>query len=141
VGKVGAVFSSLFHGRGPSIDERQRDADSHALSLKNDPAARFAYLSGNSDWNHDNGGSSDNAVFLQRYRDMLSGTTKMVTDQQNWQNEFVNLLKTDPAKAVEFSRNKPDFRSQFSDVQRQASNLGVRMRVDDGRLVYANISR
>ncbi|MFL6630741.1 MAG: filamentous hemagglutinin N-terminal domain-containing protein [Massilia sp.] len=141
VGKVGAVFSSLFHGRGPSIDERQRDADSHALSLKNDPAARFAYLSGNSDWNHDNDGSSDNAVFLQKYRDMLSGTTKMVTDQQNWQNEFVNLLKTDPAKAVEFSRNKPDFRSQFSDVQRQASNLGVRMRVDDGRLVYANISR
>ena len=63
----------------------------------------------------------------------------MVTDQQNWQRTFIDLLKTDPAKAVEFSRDKPDFRRQFYDVQRQASNLGVRMRVDDGQLVYANI--
>jgi filamentous hemagglutinin family protein len=139
VGKVGAVFSSLFHGSGPSIDERQRDADSHALSLKNDPAARFAYLSGNSDWNHDNDGSSDNAVFLQKYRDMLAGTTKMVTDQQNWQKTFVDLLKTDPARAVEFSRNKPDFRGQYVDVQRQATSLGVKLRVADGQLTYANM--
>jgi filamentous hemagglutinin family protein len=141
VGQVGAVFSDLFHGGGPSIYERQRDADSHALGLKNDPAARFAYLAGNSEWNHDNDGSSDNAVFLQKYRDMLGATTQMVTDQQNWQKQFVNLLQTDPARAVEFSRNKPDFRSQYNDVQRQAANLGVRMRVDNGQLVYANIPR
>ncbi len=141
VGKVGEVLSDLARGGGPSIYERQREADSHALGLKNDPAARFAYLAGNTDWNHDNDGSSDNAVFLQKYKDMLDATTKMVTDQQNWQKTFVNLLQTDPAKAVEFSRNKPDFRSQYYDVQRQATNLGVRMRVDDGQLVYANLPR
>lgn len=139
VGKVGTVFSSLFHGSGPSIYERQRDADSHALSLKNDPAARFAYLSGNSDWNHDNDGSRENAAFLQQYKDMLGATTKMVTDQQNWQKEFVDLLKTDPARAVEFSRNKPDFRGQYADVQRQATSLGVKLRVADGQLTYANM--
>ena len=53
----------------------------------------------------------------------------------------MNLLQTDPAKAVEFSRNKPDFAAQYWDVQRQATNLGVRMRVDDGQLVYANLPR
>lgn len=139
VGKVGAVFSDLAHGGGPTIYERQREADSHALGLANDPAARFAYLSGNTDWNHDGDGSRDNAVFLQKYTDMLKATTKMVTDEQNWQKTFVDLLKTDPAKAVEFSREKPDFRGQFYDVQRQGASLGVRMRVDDGQLVYANI--
>jgi hypothetical protein len=141
VGKVGAVFSDLAHGGGPTIYERQREADSHALSLKNDPAARFAYLSGNTDWNHDGDGSHDNAVFLQQYTDMLKATTKMVTDEQNWQKTFINLLQADPAKAVEFSREKPDFRGQYFDVQRQAAILGVRMRVDDGQLVYANIPR
>lgn len=141
VGKVGAVFSDLARGGGPSIYERQREADSHALGLKDDPAARFAYLNGNSDWNHDNDGSRENAVFLQQYKDMLNATTKMVTDQQNWQKTFINLLQTDPARAVEFSRNKPDFTSQYWDVQRQASRLGVKMRVDDGQLVYANMPR
>jgi hypothetical protein len=139
VGKVGAVFSDLFHGGGPSIYERQRDADSHALRLANDPAARFAYLSGNADWNHDGDGSRANAVFLQQYTDMLKATAKMVTDEQNWQKTFVNLLQTDPAKAVEFSREKPDFTGQYQDVRMQASRLGVRMRVEDGQLVYANI--
>jgi filamentous hemagglutinin family protein len=139
VGKVGAVVSDLFHGSGPSIYDRQRDADSHALSLKNDPAARFAYLNGNSDWNHDNDGSRENAVFLQQYKDMLNATTKMMTDQQNWQKEFINLLQTDPARAVEFSRNKPNFTGQYRDVQNQASRLGVKLRVADGQLVYANV--
>jgi len=138
VGKVGAVFSDLFHGGGPDIYQRQRDADSHALSLKDDPAGRFAYLAANPAWNHDGDGSRDNAVFLQKYTDMLKATTKMVTDQQNWQKTFVDLLKTDPAKAVEFSRNKPDFSGQYWDVQRQAFNLGVKLRVQDGQLVYAN---
>jgi hypothetical protein len=138
VGKVGAVFSDLVHGDGPSIYERQRDADRHALSLVNDPAGRFAYLSGNPDWNHDGDGSRDNAVFLQQYTDMLKATAKMVTDEQTWQKTFVDLLKTDPAKAVEFSRNKPDFTDQYWDVRMQASRLGVRMRVQDGQLVYAN---
>jgi hypothetical protein len=141
VGKVGDVFSGLARGGGPSIYERQREADSHALGLKNDPAARFAYLNGNTDWNHDNDGTRENAVFLQQYKDMLNATTKMVTDQQNWQKTFINLLQTDSAKAVEFSRNKPDFTSQYWDVQRQASRLGVKMRVDDGQLVYANMPR
>jgi filamentous hemagglutinin family protein len=138
VGKVGGVFSSLFHGSGPSIYQRQRDADSHALELKNDPAARFAYLSSNPDWNHSNDGSSDNAVFLQKYRDMLAATTRMVTDQQTWQKQFLNLLQTDSAAAVEFSRTKPDFRGQAFDVQMQAVRLGVKMRVDNGQLTYAN---
>lgn len=139
VGKVGAMVSDMAHGGGPNIYQRQRDADSHALTLKDDPAARFAYLSANPAWNHDGDGSSDNAVFMRQYTDMLNATTKMVTDQQNWQKTFLKLLQTDPAKAVEFSRDKPDFRAQFYDVQRQASRLGVRMRVDDGQLVYANI--
>jgi filamentous hemagglutinin family protein len=141
VGKVGAVFSDLFHGGGPNIYERQREADSHALSLVNDPAARFAYLSGNADWNHDGDGSRANAAFLQQYTDMLKATTKMVTDEQNWQKTFVNLLQTDPAKAVEFSRAKPDFTRQYWDVNMQAARLGVRMRVEDGQLVYANLPR
>jgi hypothetical protein len=138
VGKVGAVFSDLVHGDGPNIYERQRDADRHALSLVNDPAGRFAFLSGNPDWNHDGDGSSANAVFLQQYADMLKATAKMVTDEQTWQKTFIGLLKTDPAKAVEFSRNKPDFTDQYWDVRMQASRLGVRMRVQDGQLVYAN---
>jgi len=139
VGKVGDLLSDMFHGGGPDIYQRQRDADGQALSMKNDPAARFAYLNGNSDWNHDNDGSRDNAVFLQKYKDMLNATTQMVTDQQNWQKQFVNLLQTDPAKAVEFSRNKPDFRSQYYNVQSEAARLGVKLRVDDGQLNYANI--
>jgi hypothetical protein len=138
VGKVADLFSDLAHGGGPDIYQRQRDADSHALSLANDPAGRFAYLVANPDWNHDGDGSQDNAVFVQKYTDMLKATTKMVTDQQNWQKTFVDLLKTDPAKAVEFSRNKPDFSSQYWDVQRQAFNLGVKLRVQDGQLVYTN---
>jgi len=141
VGKVGAVVSDLFHGGGPDIYERQREADSHALSLVNDPAARFAYLSGNADWNHDGDGSRANAAFLQQYTDMLKATTKMVTDQQAWQKTFIDLLQTDPAKAVEFSRAKPDFTRQYWDVNMQAGRLGVRMRVEDGQLVYANLPR
>ncbi|NIA52246.1 filamentous hemagglutinin N-terminal domain-containing protein [Massilia sp. TW-1] len=141
VGKVGQVFSDLARGGGPDIYERQRDADSHALSLANDPAARFAYLSGNADWNHDGDGSRDNAVFLQQYTDMLKATAKMVTDQQTWQKTFLNLLQTDPAKAVAFSRAKPDFTRQYWDVNMQAGRLGVRLRVEDGQLVYANLPR
>jgi ATP-dependent DNA ligase len=65
----------------------------------------------------------------------------MVTDEQAWQKTFINLLQTDPAKAVEFSRNKPDFTGQYWDVQQQASGLGVKLRVADGQLVYANVPR
>jgi filamentous hemagglutinin family protein len=139
VGQVGEVFAGLFHGSSPSVYDRQRDADSHALSLKNDPAARFAFLTANPDWNHDGDGSSDNAAFLQKYNGLLGATTRMVTDQQNWQKTFIDLLRTDPAKAVEFSRSKPDFTSQYWDVKTQASMLGVKLRVADGQLVYANI--
>jgi hypothetical protein len=65
----------------------------------------------------------------------------MVTDQQAWQKTFIDLLQTDPAKAVEFSRAKPDFTRQYWDVNMQAGRLGVRMRVEDGQLVYANLPR
>ncbi|WP_426336205.1 filamentous hemagglutinin N-terminal domain-containing protein [Pseudoduganella sp. R-31] len=132
---VGAVAS----GFAPTVSntERQPGLDQHGLSLKDDPAARYAYLSQNPEWNYGNRGSSDNNMFMYRYGELLKSTGQMVKNQQEWQSKMVDLLKTDPAKAVEFSRNKPDFWQQQFDVKYEAAKMGVTLKVVDGELKYA----
>lgn len=140
VGAVGSVFSSLASGSGPSRLERQPGADKRGLDLKNDPAARFAYLSSNEDWNYSgSNGSLENREFLQKYTDLMRTTQKLYEDQAKWQAGFLELLKTDPAAAVEYSRTKPDFAKQQMSLRSQSFLLGVKRQVVDGVMKYVNI--
>jgi hypothetical protein len=74
---------------------------------------------------------------MYRYGELAKSTEKLVKDQQAWQATMLELLKTDPAKAVEFSRNKPDFWQQQFDVKYQATKLGLALKVVDGELKLA----
>lgn len=136
---LGIDVGAIANGFAPTVSrgERQPGLDQHGLSLKDDPAARYAYLSQNPDWNYGNYGSSDNNMFMYRYGELLKSTGQMVKSQQEWQSKMVELLKTDPAKAVEFSRNKPDFWQQQFDVKYEATKLGLALKVVDGELKYA----
>lgn len=136
---LGIDVGAIANGFAPTVSKSQRQPglDQQGLSLKDDPAARYAFLSQNPDWNHGNHGSSDNNMFMYRYGELLKHTDSMVKNQQDWQSRMVDLLKTDPAKAVEFSRNKPDFWQQQMDVKYEAMKMGVKLKVMDGALTYA----
>jgi hypothetical protein len=138
VGAAGSVFSSLVNTSGPGMSDRQASADLHGLELKKDPAARFAYLSSNSEWNYMGKSSAENSAFLRDYVNLLTATQRMYDDQKNWQATFLQLLKTDPARAVEYSRTKPDFRQQQIEVLRTATRLGVTLKVVDGAVKYVS---
>lgn len=118
-------------------------------ALKNDPVARFKYLSEHPDWkdystNNSSSTTKDNISydatvrFYNQYQFMLENTARMLNEQARIQARFMELLKTDPAAAIEYSRSGElrQMRISQGDLSFEAGRLGVQLAVTDGKISF-----
>ena len=123
-------------------------------ALKNDAVARFKYLSEHPDWKkyNTNGSSStqkDNdsyyatVGFYNEYQSVLDRTASLIVKQGEVQARFMELLKTDPAAAIEYSRSGElaQMKRAQSDLSWDASRLGVQLAVTDGKVSFVSKNR
>ncbi len=122
-----------------------------ADALKNDPVARFKYLSEHPDWKDYSTNSSSstqkdtdsylaNAGFYNAYQGLLERTASMITKQAEVQARFMELLKTDPAAAIEYSRSGELAQMKMAqiDLSSDARKLGVQLAVTDGKVSFVS---
>ncbi|QKV52999.1 filamentous hemagglutinin N-terminal domain-containing protein [Comamonas antarctica] len=122
-----------------------------ADALKNDPVARFKYLSEHPDWKDYNTNSSSStqkdtdsylatAGFYNAYQGLLERTASLITRQGEVQARFMELLKTDPAAAIEYSRSGELAQMKMAqiDVSSDARKLGVQLAVTDGKVSFVS---
>lgn len=120
-------------------------------ALKHDPVARFKYLSEHPDWKkyNTNGSSStdqntstyyDTVGFYNGYQSLLDRTTALINKQTEVQARFMELLKTDPAAAIEYSRSGElaQMKRAQSDLNYDATRMGVQLAVTDGKVAFVS---
>jgi len=123
-------------------------------ALKSDPVARFKYLAENPGWREYSTNASYStaqndasyraaAEFYNAYQSMQERTASLIVKQTQVQARFMELLKTDPAAAIEYSRSGE--LSQMKQVQfdlaYDASRLGVQLAVTDGKVAFVSRNR
>lgn len=118
-----------------------------ATEMKNDPAGRFAILQSNPDWktwqsSDPNSTFSaqyrDNVAFYNSYQSLLKNTADAVQREVETQKTFMNLLATDPKKAVEFAHAGNLRNNDLNSIKFQAQQLGVKLTSSDGKLAFVN---
>jgi hypothetical protein len=109
-----------------------------------DAAARYAYFVAHPDWakaQHDVYGEDyqEAVKFTNGYRALLEDTARLISDEAANRAKFLDLLKTDPAAAVEFSHSS-NFAERAKQTERdllsRATAYGVALQVVEGKLAY-----
>lgn len=138
---------------GPKLDRYAfaPNALEHASSLASDPAARFAFLTQNPSWKDYSSNSSSstpaltasqtaNQNFFNEYQALVTKTADLLIKQNEVQNKFLTLLKTDPQAAIEYSHSgaiNAAAKAQSS-LEFEADQLGVSLAVQNGKPTFVN---
>jgi hypothetical protein len=142
---VGGAWDSIVGKHKNALDRLEE-----SWRMGGDPVARFAYLNEHPEWRHANAYFNDAAhadgydktvAFFNQYSDLLNGIQKLVAEEKAEQTKFMDLLKKDPAAAVQYSHNNGAFANQQAkewQLAQKAQALGVRLVVNDGALIIAN---
>ncbi|MCD2511828.1 hypothetical protein [Comamonas endophytica] len=71
---------------------------------------------------------------------MQERTASLITKQTEVQARFMELLRTDPAAAIEYSRSGElaQMKRAQSELAYDASRLGVQLAVADGKVAYVS---
>ena len=145
VGDLKDAFEPVtsFFGGSSEPDDPAGDAFRTAESLKGDPLRRLAFLQQNSDWKSYN----ENEIFfmkleLSSFEAMLEGYPRLIAYQQSSQATMLQLLKTDPAAAIEYAHTH-EFNRQVRDwegsILDSAASLGLKFVVNRDSMTLANL--
>ena len=135
-------LTSLFGGSKKPKDPAG-DAFRMAESLKGDPLRRLAFLQQNSDWKS----YDEKAIFglkleLNSFEALLEGYPKLIAYQQSSQATMLQLLKSDPAAAIEYAHTN-EFNRQVSywegGILQNAESLGLKFVVNGTSMSLANL--
>lgn len=130
---------------GSTYDERETETNenNHGADLKNDPVTRFAFLKSHTNWQNAYKDQTDNKAFYANYQALLDRTAAVTKREADAQATFLDLLKTDPAKAVAYAHagNLAQLNGAENDLTNNAKDMGVQLAVKDGKLAYVSISK
>ena len=150
---IGRVTAAFF---GMGYDLRPRKPQPYGAvaggdAMQKDPAARYAYLTANSEWKDYRSNMVDansdfdaafarNKAFYDGYTQLLKDTVDLVKAQNDAQKQFMALLQTNPQGAIDMAHSNvfKQLRIRQTQLQSAGWGLGVKLAVVDGKPVYVN---
>lgn len=111
-----------------------------AASKRGNPQDRFSYMSQNPEWKNDGHNYVENTAFMTQYTTLQKRAEALVAREVNYQKTFLDLMKTDPQRAVDSLRNDSTAAMKADEVtlRNDLANMGLKMAMQDGKLVFIN---
>ncbi|WP_141100588.1 beta strand repeat-containing protein [Roseateles aquatilis] len=131
---IGALAGAIFG----SVDPSPNRLAERAAELKNDPVARFAFMTANPKWMESPYANAEGSVtFYNNYKALVDRTAATQREQAQVQATFLEMVKTDPQGAADYLRGNALRQSRtMNELTVMGWGVGVRMAAIDGALNF-----
>ena len=133
---LGALADVLVGSVAPSPNRLAE----RAAELKNDPVARYAFMTQNPQWLDSPYANAEGGVtFYNNYKALLDRTVATQREQAQVQATFLDMVKTDPQGAADYLRGNALRQGHtMTELTVLGWGVGVRMAAVDGALNFVN---